>query len=168
MKQTLLTNVIMGILVVLNLSLLAFVFMQNRQPQKGPAFKQDRREPVPEKIARTLSFTPEQKETYKKLGRTHHQGLMQLEKQLGESMLEYFSLSKMGATEEESASHLNRILEMEKEKILYTSEHLEDIKALCSPEQIEKFPEVLDILFGKRNRRRRGDMPPRGRPPRRN
>lgn len=152
MKQALLTNVIMGILVVLNLSLLAFVFTQ-KKPDKGPRGDRMRgKEPLPELVSRVLEFTPEQKEAYRKLGRKHHQGLMDLERDLGTSMLNFFLIESKNVAPEEANELLEKILEMEKAKVLYTRQHFEDIKNLCSEEQFEKFPEVLEVIFNKLNR----------------
>lgn len=166
MKQALLIKVVMGILLVLNVSLLAFIFTQQQAPRGPRAEGRKGKEPVPELLSRTLSLTPEQKESLKKLGRKHHEGLMDMDRDQGTTMLNYFSMKNKGVADEITEDLLNQILEIEKEKILYTHQHFEDIKSLCTEEQIQKFPEVLEIIFNQMNRRnnRRGRPggPPRG------
>ena len=155
-------------MVVLNLVLITFNFWPGG---KGPENERRRpfREPMPEKVARILNFSQEQKETYRKMGRKHHEQVIALRKKKDEAVIKFLEASTRDSVDISLDTKMEEILEIEREKILLTYQHLEDIKNLCNDEQLKNFSEVINVMFKTPAGGRRPGGPPgpphRQRPP---
>ena len=162
MKQDLLYKIAIGVMFVLNLALLAFVFINNQSPPPaGPEGKK----PVPEMIFELLEFSESQKEEYRKLAREHHRNLRRTGREHGEKLYTYIESKALGKELGGTEEALEEILELENNRIELTLDHIEDLKNICTDKQLEKFPAVLKAMFKNKGRGRGPGPPPRKGPP---
>ena len=144
MKQNLLFKILVGTMVVLNLVLLGFIFWPDNS---GPRRHRPPGKPIPELVAEILNFSEEQKDQYKKMGRTHHQAITKLRRQKDEAVVNFLEASTRDSVDKSLNTKMERILEIEEERILLTYQHLEDIKNLCNDEQLKDFSKVINAMF---------------------
>jgi len=159
MKQDLLFKILVGTMVVLNLVLLAFIFWPD---DSKPRKRRPPGKPVPELVAEILNFSEEQKDQYKKMGRTHHQAITKLRRQKDEAVVNFLEASTRDSVDKSLDTKMERILEIEEERILLTYQHLEDIKNLCTDEQLKNFSKVISAMFKSPAGGRRPGGPPHG------
>ncbi|MEL6254650.1 MAG: hypothetical protein AAFR87_21750 [Bacteroidota bacterium] len=144
MKQNLLFKILVGTMVVLNLVLLAFIFGPNIL---GPGKHRPPGKPIPELVADILDFSEAQKDQYKKMGRRHHQAITRLQRKKDDAVVNFLKASTRDSVDKSLDTKMEKILEVEKERILLTYQHLEDIKNLCNDEQLKNFSKVINAMF---------------------
>ena len=84
----------------------------------------------------------------------HRTKMQDIDLRLRRSMRRYFE--SIYSDEAPNEELLKEIQALEQEKITVTYEHFSQIKALCNPEQLELFPEVMEraiaMILGANNR----------------
>ncbi|MFY0652152.1 MAG: hypothetical protein JXQ96_08975 [Cyclobacteriaceae bacterium] len=164
MKSQQFFKLVIVVLVLLNLSVIAVFFIQssNKTPLRpmqhnGPGGAH--KGPLVDHIEQTLQLDEGQKEKYKALRQAHMKAMKEMNDRHNSLLKEYFqTLKKEGNKTAQNQQILSDIQDVEKDKVEVTYEHFRKIKALCSEEQLEKFPKVMDEtirhLLGTGQRRR--------------
>ncbi len=132
------------VLVLLNITVIAFFFLRHHGPRHHH-FPPHHGRPLFEIIERKLNLNGKQRQQFKIMRESHHEQMMALDRKRDELLKKYFESIGNGQT---SGNNLiGEIINIEKERIDITYKHFEDIKALCKEEQLKDFPEVLDIAI---------------------
>jgi protein CpxP len=106
-------------------------------------------------VIEALQFDETQIEAYDKLIQEHLVTMMKLEEIRGQKLAVCFDVLK---TDDPSLSNsdLKELEQIERERIMVTHKHFADIKALCRPDQLAAFEEVLQkavqMLAGRPSR----------------
>ncbi|MGE0440498.1 MAG: hypothetical protein AB7L66_00540 [Gemmatimonadales bacterium] len=159
MTQPTLLKWLVAILVALNLVMLGVVYgrLPRRSEPAGAAV------PLRDAIVERLGFDESQRTAFAGL-RSDHQHLMDSLTQARNRLLrDYFALLKDDqADSAERTVARERILGIEDARIEATYRHFERVRALARPDQLARFPEIVDAALGVLI----GPRPPGGGPPR--
>lgn len=158
MKSKLIVKVTFAILVLLNLVL---IFLIVGKPV-GPEMM-GRNEGLVNVISDMLALDEAQKSSFETSAKTHSEAMMKLSHQQMKATQDYFFLLKSeGINAQEKTVALEKIKQIEGEKIRITFDHFEELKSICTKEQLSKFPEVVDqvipMILGNR---KNNSLPPR-------
>jgi periplasmic protein CpxP/Spy len=128
-----------GVLVLLNLSILAFfLFSQPKPPQHRP-FTDFR-----EEVIKSLKLEEHQADNFKRLATEHHQKMEKISRQQQQLLIPYFKSLSYDDLKIDKTSILDSVEVLEREKITITQQHLQEIKSSLSAEQIPLFKEFID------------------------
>lgn len=127
-------KIVILLLVLINISTLAFLWLNRPQPNNA----------VEGFFAEKLEFTPQQKEQFAALKDEHRDQIQALKKSNKELHDAYFDLLKNpnidSATVKNAASQILKIKEKEELALFY---HFKKIRAICDAKQKQKFDEVI-------------------------
>jgi hypothetical protein len=140
-KNKFLTAVV-AILVVLNLSVAAFVFFFFRPPSllPGPSARGERFRFVDER----LNLSAEQKAKFKELRRQEFARMDNVVRLRTQEMSDLFSLlKKEKASAEEIQQKANAIGALEAEQSAMLLRHFQALRALCNPDQQKEFDRLI-------------------------
>lgn len=128
------------ILILFNIGLLVFIFIGHRPPK----YKEGR---IARKVEKKLGFDSTQHEAYFSLHRTHKVTLDSLNVIYQQKLFQYIDLVKLPSIDQNLQTELlNQITQLEEKRIDLTYQHLQDLKNICTPEQLTQFPEIVDLL----------------------
>ncbi len=148
-----------SVLVLINLALIATF--------AGPSvFKKDwdfrKKEHRKSYVAKKIGFSEQQKLAYDSLNTTHRSKVQKLQKQINENRREVYRLSRTQSVSADSVKALTEHIGILVGEIEFvTFEHISNIRAICTPEQLV----TLDSLFQKMIRYRGNRAPDRNGPP---
>ena len=162
-----------GILFVLNLTLLATIWFKPGGRQEGPRMGEGER--PNEFIEKSLHFSQDQVKAFDVLRGRHHDSILMLQKQGQDLRKEYFDNLKHPETAD--TNRVNAIAvsiaDNQKEVELVTYRHFRQVRALCDEKQKPIFDNIIDDVLrmmsgphhgkgerGERERRAEGDGPP--------
>ncbi|PZX50616.1 periplasmic heavy metal sensor [Algoriphagus chordae] len=152
MKNLLTVKVSFAILVLLNLVL---IFLLVVKPA-GPPMRGQNNDLV-DMISTKLKLDESQKSSYEALAKVHSEEMMKLDHRQMEATNTYFQLLKSDQLDEQEKSvALEKIKQIQGEKIRITFDHFEELKLICHADQLSDFNEVVDelipaILGGRKN-----------------
>lgn len=108
-----------------------------------------------QQVIEQLHFDEQQIEAYEKLVQEHQILMVRLEELKGEKMAVYFNqLNQNDSTN--AAELMAEITRLEQQRIQVTYDHFADIKALCRPDQLSGFEEVVQKAIQMLATRNRG------------
>lgn len=150
-----------SILIVLNLILIGLIV--------GPKFGKkdydrrdgDRRSAY---IAKKLGFTEDQKDTYDSLNVNHRQETRALQQKVDDKRREMFRLTQSKNASIEKADSLTSEIGLLVSDIEFrTYEHISNVRALCTPEQLVRLDSLVQRMIKARHSddRDRNGPPPR-------
>jgi Spy/CpxP family protein refolding chaperone len=134
-----------GVLLLLNLVLLAFIFVPGLGRNGGPG-----------NAIKALDMTGEQHDKFLTLAQAHSDGMREFNRDQRELLRQYFAPLATDAGKNPGPLP-EGILRLEEEKIASTYQHLLEVKGILTPEQKEKFPNFVDQslrrILGGQNKR---------------
>jgi hypothetical protein len=147
MKKETLLAVTAILLLVLNLSLLAYLYF-------------DRSDPPPQThkiIIEKLRYDDQQQWQFEVLRQEQHETLKRFEEQFDRVVHEYFSLLKNDAFDSAIKDSLeNVMLDLQRQKARSLFEHFQKLKSLCRNEQKQSFdallPELMHLIHPPREK----------------
>jgi Spy/CpxP family protein refolding chaperone len=155
------TLISISVLVILNLVLIGFIttsaFDKRDRNRKGG---EDRRA---EYIANQLGFSASQKQEYDSLNASHGRETKALQQKVDEKRRAMFRLTRSKDASFETADSLTAeigllVSDME----LRTYEHISNVRALCTPQQLEKLDSLIQkMIRSRRDNGNKKDSPPR-------
>ncbi|TAE27382.1 MAG: hypothetical protein EAZ92_09515 [Candidatus Kapaibacterium sp.] len=160
-RETLLTLAVAALL-VLNLGMMAYLFISRRSPEEREGMPQQGRR-IDELIMTRLRLNEAQVEQFKALKSGHRSVLDSLDSTYRGILAQYFQLAPGAKIDTVLRDSLQRRLEnLHGQKIIATGRHFADIKNICSPKQQSLFEELLPelsrmMLQPPRPRRREGE-----------
>lgn len=109
-------------------------------------------------VIEKVGFDESQKNAYLLLRDEHRFSMDRLDDQFEESLKRYMSTISHEANPAMEDAMSNELAEIEKMKAQLTVEHFRRVKALCKPEQVEKFnqliPDLMPILLPPKDPKR--------------
>lgn len=146
MKQQKILWVAVTLLFILNAGTLYLLLAH--KPYERPARPGNRA--FDRRVAETLDLTPEQQQHFDELKKEHHQAMVQLDAQMKQPFEQYFSLLQQ-AGDIRAKDSLERVISgIYLEKVKNTYEHFSKLKALCTPQQQQRFgalvPELMQVI----------------------
>ena len=144
-------------LLVLNLSMVAFFFLTKPAPPDRAEGQQFRNEAM-----NILQLDEQQRTTFSELAATHNKEMNKLKKAQQDLLKPYFDhlLSEAGGVSPDSI--LLQYQQLEREKLVVTYQHFEDIKGILKEGQKDNFPKFMEEAIRALLRKREdGPRPPR-------
>lgn len=141
MNKTRLLYIVIAVLVLINGVTLAVMFTHNRHGGKhGP--------PAHEWLAKQLNFSTTQQQQYHTLLEQHRTGMETIHKQDRDLHDRFFKLLQGAATDSVTVQQLaDSIAQNRVQTELQTFYNFKQIRAICTPQQQQKFDEVVkDVL----------------------
>ncbi len=143
------TVISISVLVILNLILIGFItvsaFDKRDRNRKG---SDDRRA---EYIAKKLGFSDTQKEAYDSLNTQHRNATDELQRIINDKRREVFSLTREENNSPEVADSLTSEIGILVSKMEFrTYEHVLNVRALCTPEQLETLDSLVQAMIKSR------------------
>jgi len=131
------------ILIALNITLIIFLFMK---PMSGRPPEQKEAETVDKFIIKELKFDKKQEAVFLHLRKIHHEYEIQLHDSLKIVKRSFYDL--LSSENTERADNLaQKIGNIERDRVLNTLVHFEQVKKICSPEQKIIFNRIIgDVL----------------------
>lgn len=155
MKPVKIVSAIAVLMMLLN-GFLVYQIVSSNQRQGPPHHSKGR---FGKSVIKTLKFDQAQIEAYEKLIQEHQIVMMKLEEIRGEKLAIAFDALKGDDTSLSNAD-LKELEQIERERIMFTHKHFADVKALCNPDQLPAFEQVLQqavqMLAGPPKRQMRG------------
>jgi Spy/CpxP family protein refolding chaperone len=140
----------------INLSLIAFWLLQSKPPHPGEGGKPD---PI---IIEGLGLDAQQITQFEKSKQAHRQAMMDInrsEKSVKSTL--FLAISAIGTDSVQIQSLLQTLANYKQQKDQATLKHFAEIKAICKPEQLEKYPGVIHAVSEQLLRERPGPRPPK-------
>lgn len=152
-KTKLLTISVIGLL-LLNLGTLSFVFLNGQKEHRGPHEQEPRPKDI---IIEKLHFDAAQQKEYEKLIDWHQHEIRSYDDSIREVKNELYQQLSLQQTHSKLKDSLTSLLADYQKQIEATHfKHFEDIKKLCSPNQLQDFnvlTEELSRLFAPKHHR---------------
>ncbi|MEP0006037.1 MAG: periplasmic heavy metal sensor [Balneola sp.] len=148
------TIISISVLVLLNLILIGLVV----GPELGKRDR-DRRDgdKRSEYLAKKLGFSAEQKQTYDSLNTSHKTETKEIQQKIDEKRREMFRLTRVDGVSIETVDSLTTEIGMLVSNMEFrTYEHISNIRALCTPEQLQELDSLVQRMI-KSRRDREGD-----------
>jgi periplasmic protein CpxP/Spy len=144
------------ILLVVNMALVVFLALGPKRPPQAQGIKDE--------ISRELDFTKEQRAQYDEMAMTHREKVSDIEKRERALVKSFFDQLELENSSTEREKLLNEILALNREKIMITYTHFEELKAICNQEQKIMFDKVISriipVLTNSSERPMNPDRPP--------
>lgn len=152
-KETLLTTAVVALL-LLNFGILGFLFLR-----PGPAAPKARQHQFDQQIVNRLQLDAKQQQTFEQLKTVHHKQMRAKDQAYRDALGNYFALLKNDTPDSAQQDSLQAILsQIQKDRTTITFQHFQDLKALCTPEQKERFsallPELMQVILPKPPKRK--------------
>jgi len=133
---------LVGLLVLLNIAILAFMFFGNKPhpPHKGKMSKGDKF------IQKRFNFNDEQMKVFKASKQKHTNSTTAVAKSLVDASKAYYLLDVNKTTEKDSM--LNEMLLMSKDIFLANDQHFQEMRDNCNPDQLHELDNFINSLLG--------------------
>lgn len=148
------TIISISVLVLLNLILIGLVV----GPELGKRDR-DRRDgdKRSEYLAKKLGFSAEQKQTYDSLNTSHKTETKEIQQKIDEKRREMFRLTRVDGVSIEAVDSLTTDIGVLVSNMEFrTYEHISNIRALCTPDQLQELDSLVQRMI-KSRRDREGD-----------
>lgn len=145
------TIISISVLVLLNLILIGLVV----GPELGKRDR-DRRDgdKRSEYLAKKLGFSAEQKQTYDSLNTSHKTETKEIQQKIDEKRREMFRLTRVEGVSTETVDSLTTEIGMLVSSMEFrTYEHISNIRALCTPEQLQELDSLVQRMIKSRRDR---------------
>ncbi len=170
-SNTKLLGIIIGLLIIVNLSTLSFFWITRK---KDPTH-QAKGGGAAAFLIKELALDSCQKANYSNLIEQHQLAIRNTKKQIEKAKETYFTLlSDTTVSEQIIKDAATKVSGIEQQADLITFHHLQKVRSICNQEQQKKFDEIIIRviqMMGRQGppppRRGNGDAPPDNRPPER-
>ena len=137
------------ILVVMNIATFGyFWFTKLKEPAAPPSLPRPERGVPPPFLKEELGFTTQQQKQYEQLFREHQQQVRRVKDSIRISKENFFSLlsnSNASAVELERRAAISA--QLHERLDMLTFEHFRKVKAICTPQQQQKFDKVIHTVI---------------------
>lgn len=93
-------------------------------------------------VMKTLHFDEEQSAVYDEMTKRHHEAMVQVEEQRSQLLAAYFN-SLLNDVEVDTTTFYAELESLEKQRISITYNHFEEIKSLCSEDQLDDYKKIV-------------------------
>lgn len=138
MRKEKLLWILIILLIVVNGATLFFL-ISGRRPEPGNRFDRT--------ITEVLQLSEDQTRQFNVMKKAHHQEMIRVDREMRSTYETYFYLLSDTGNIPEKDSLENVLGKKQKEKIQITYQHFNDLKSICTPEQKEKFNELIPLLM---------------------
>ncbi|PIB34915.1 hypothetical protein BFP72_05655 [Reichenbachiella sp. 5M10] len=144
------------VLLVINITWVSLFLFRPKPPQ--------RQNDIKDKISEELNLNEDQKRIYDGMAMQHRHTLRGIDLQERELIKAFFNQLLTNGTTAKENVQLDKILQLEEEKIMVTYRHFEELKGLCDEKQSLHFDSVLKsilpLLLEDDQQGKRPDKPP--------
>jgi len=114
-----------------------------------------------DKISNTLMLDEQQQDRFEEFAKEHHQTMMKIDKEQKELVRTYFNFLKSeGAQVWNQGELMKQIQQFESKKIEATFQHFQDLKGICSKDQLLLFDDIIDEITGVMLSDKKNNRPP--------
>ena len=144
-------------MLAINVALILFIVLS---PPGLP--RREKARPMKDHIGNQLGFNDKQKETFEKMVKSHREQIREIEMEERVLIKAYFKNLTIEEQGVSSDSLLSKIMFLKGERTKSTFQHLEELKGLCTEEQLEKYDKVMQRVIPRLtgSRGRPGNRPP--------
>lgn len=134
----------MWLLLLINVGLIAFILFSPKPPKSAGSHQ------FMKEVVQLLQLDTAQEETFGRLAQGHKEKMNSLDKQIKKEVAPYFlSVTKGGLTDQDSIQDI--MAGLERQKIIETYKHFEDVNEILKPEQKKHFErfvsQALNIIM---------------------
>lgn len=127
------------VLLVINILIVVMIVFKPMRSLKGRGIKHE--------ITTELGFTEEQKTTFETMVKKHRQTMRDIDMRERKLVKSYFDqLTVETTSNSDQEEKLEEILLLKRKKIEDTYAHFEELKSICTEEQIDELEEVLSRI----------------------
>jgi Spy/CpxP family protein refolding chaperone len=146
MENSKFLKVVIVILLIINISTLAFMWMHKPPMQQAPPPPPPHeRNDVFEHLTHELKLSEQQRNQYDQLRKEHHAAMESLQEKGRATHDHFFALLQNKSADSTLVSKLaDSISNNQKQIELVTFYHFQKVRAICNPEQQKKFDEIID------------------------
>lgn len=148
------------LLVILNISLIFFLFPKRGNEQRPRDFKANRAGSPVERISTELKFSADQRAKLHDFFDRHKDAMDAIFSRQRRAKEALFDLIIADSSSNEKTV-LEEIAAIEIERDKQTLKHIREIKSLCTEAQLKKFPRIIKKLLHSGKGKRRGPPPRR-------
>jgi hypothetical protein len=127
------------ILLIINIGLVVLFVLGPKPPRPESGIKNE--------ISREMGFTEEQKAAFEQMAMNHREAIRKLDQQERQLVGSFFNQLSQPQPNEPNEELLQEIMQLEKDKIMITYNHFEELKGLCSEEQRVRFDRVIQRIL---------------------
>jgi Spy/CpxP family protein refolding chaperone len=163
MNKNKLIIIIVGLLILLNVTTLAFIaFNQNNRKGPPPPHPQGQPGDRPDPFIKEMGFTEQQLVNFEAVKEKHMRRNEEINREIRLKYSAYYGQLKTTQTDQsEALAALDTILLLHKKLAVSNYEHFEEIKKLCTEEQLSKFNTLIEEV-GKQFSADNKPPPPKG------
>ncbi len=145
------TIISISVLVLLNLILIGLVVGPELGKRDRDRKDGDKRS---EYLAKKLGFSAEQKQTYDSLNTSHKTETKEIQQKIDEKRREMFRLTRVDGVSIETVDSLTTEIGVLVSNMEFrTYEHISNIRALCTPEQLQELDSLVQRMIKSRRDR---------------
>ncbi len=114
-----------------------------------------------DKIRNTLMLDDQQQDRFEELAKEHHDTMMKINKEQKELVRTYFNFLKTeGAQVWNQGELMKQIQQFESKKVEATFQHFQDLKGICTKDQLTRFDEIIDEITSVLLNNKQNNQPP--------
>lgn len=145
MKVSLIYKIALAIMVIIN-AILIFILVQGPPHLRGPNDGNGR---MIDRISLRLDLDDQQKKELFMMAKVHRDSMNKIDQEQRKLVKHYLSLLKVAQGQiERKDSLMNQIQSFEAAKIDFTYQHFEELKSICTVEQLVLFDDLVDEISG--------------------
>ena len=166
MKKTTLLWIAVIMLFLLNAGTLFFLWSRPGPPPDGPPGPGHRggHRQFDHELIETLQLNPDQVEKFDQMKRAHHEQMLELDEATKAPFEQYFALLIQPADAAAKDSLEKVVGDLYRKRMQVTFQHFSELKAICTPEQQQKFKQMLPSLMQVMSSGEKNMPPPRRKP----
>lgn len=130
-------------LLAINIVLMVLFILGPKPPR--PEHGRPQRD-IKDQISHELGFTEEQKAKYDEMALKHREAIRNLEGRERKLMKSFFGQLASENSNQDKETSLEEIVQLERDKIMVTYNHFEELKGICNVEQLKRFDKVLSRI----------------------
>ena len=144
-----------------NVVTLAILWMHNKKEPPAVIVPPGPQEQVFEFVTRELKLDTAQQEAYAKLREEHQAGVRPMQDSLRKLKDRFFSLLQQASPTDSLIQRYSReAADLDQQLTLFTFRHFQKLRAICNPEQQQRFDKIIEEVIHRLAPDRRRGMPP--------
>lgn len=156
MNKTQLLSILVGILVIMNITAISFLLFKGQKGPMGP--RMGNAAAADAFIKDEFGFDDTQMINFSKSKMKHQESIKPAEEELRKVSKAYYHLKPIDSSRD---SLLNLIAQSSRNIYTINMEHLDEVRAICKNDQMENLEQFIDQLFNDDNAHK-GPRPKRG------
>jgi len=153
MNKTTTLKWLVGLLVLLNIGIIAFMFSSRKPPHRHI----DNKDKSEKLVQKRFNFDEDQMNRFRSSKEKHESKTTEISKALAESSRAYYQIKASDLEKKDSMR--NEILLLSNEIYLANDQHFQEMREICRPDQLHELENFINSILGANKRSKRGKGP---------